>query len=269
MAAGCELQIRGVRSMRFVFVHGGFHGAWCWERTIAAVQALGHEGVAIDLPGHGARLGEPSDVADRRDSIVEVVEDGDFLVGHSGGGFDITVAADAVIDRIGGVIYLAAGLPMEGRSMPEALMHRPEGVEDDSRQGADAAGLLDHIEFRDDGSVAIKSLEDAREIFYHDCDDETVAWAWERLTPELAGDTATLPISTPDFWASDVQRSFIHCLQDHAQAPWMAEVIAGRLGVQKLEIDASHSPFLSRPAELAELLVQATTTPPVGPLRSE
>jgi hypothetical protein len=21
--------------MRFVFVHGGFHAAWCWDRTIA------------------------------------------------------------------------------------------------------------------------------------------------------------------------------------------------------------------------------------------
>jgi hypothetical protein len=31
-------------------------------------------------------------------------------------------------------------------------------------------------------------------------------------------------------------------------------------------IDASHSPFLSRPAELAELLVHATTTAPHGPL---
>lgn len=153
--------------------------------------------------------------------------------------------------------------------MPEALMHRPEGVVDDGRQGADAAGLLNHIEFRDDGSVAIKSLEDAREIFYHDCDDETVAWAWERLTPELAGDTATLPISVPAFWAGDLPRAFIHCLQDHAQAPWMAEHIAQRLGVDKLDIDASHSPFLSRPGELAELLVHATMTTPIGPLQPE
>jgi hypothetical protein len=33
-----------------------------------------------------------------------------------------------------------------------------------------------------------------------------------------------------------------------------------------LAIDASHSPFLSRPAELAQLLVHATTTAPIGPL---
>jgi hypothetical protein len=33
-----------------------------------------------------------------------------------------------------------------------------------------------------------------------------------------------------------------------------------------LTIDTSHCPFLSRPQQLAELLVHATTTKPVGPL---
>ena len=35
--------------MRFVLVHGGFHGAWCWERTIGELERLGHEAVAVDL----------------------------------------------------------------------------------------------------------------------------------------------------------------------------------------------------------------------------
>ena len=42
--------------MRFVLVHGGFHGAWCWSRTIPELQALGHDAIAIDVPGHGARV---------------------------------------------------------------------------------------------------------------------------------------------------------------------------------------------------------------------
>jgi hypothetical protein len=42
--------------------------------------------------------------------------------------------------------------------------------------------------------------------------------------------------------------------------------VAQRLGVEQLAIDTSHSPFLSRPRELAELLVHATTTTPIGPL---
>lgn len=47
---------------------------------------------------------------------------------------------------------------------------------------------------------------------------------------------------------------------------WLADTVARRLGVEQLGIDTSHSPFLSRPRDLAELLVHATTTDPVGPL---
>ena len=46
----------------------------------------------------------------------------------------------------------------------------------------------------------------------------------------------------------------------------LADTVARRLGVEQLGIDTSHSPFLSRPRELAELLVHATTPDPVGPL---
>ena len=41
---------------------------------------------------------------------------------------------------------------------------------------------------------------------------------------------------------------------------WLADTVTRRLGVEQLTIDTSHSPFLSRPRELAELLVHATTT---------
>src|ERR1700758_2577633 len=101
--------------MRFVLIHGGFHGAWCWERTIPELARLGHAAIAIDLPGHGARRDERSTLADRRDAILEVLAPGDVLVGHSGGGYDISLAAAAAPERAAHLVYLAAGLPLEGR----------------------------------------------------------------------------------------------------------------------------------------------------------
>ena len=66
--------------MRFVLVHGGFHGAWCWSRTVAELERLGHEAVAIDLPGHGERANEtePTTIAGRVASILAVVERGTY-----------------------------------------------------------------------------------------------------------------------------------------------------------------------------------------------
>ncbi|HSA39845.1 MAG TPA: alpha/beta fold hydrolase, partial [Mycobacterium sp.] len=110
--------------MRFVLVHGGFHAGWCWERTIAALEDLGHQGVAVDLPGHGARLEEESTLAGRTAAITVAMEPGDVLVGHSGGGFDATLAADAAPDLVSHIVYLAGALPREGRSYPEAVAMR-------------------------------------------------------------------------------------------------------------------------------------------------
>jgi len=110
--------------MRFVFVHGGFHAAWCWDHTISELAALGHDAVAVDLPGHGARVAEESTLANRRDAIASALKPGDVLVGHSGGGFDATLAADAAPDLVDHIVYLAAALPREGRTYPEAMAMR-------------------------------------------------------------------------------------------------------------------------------------------------
>lgn len=250
--------------MRFVLVHGGFHGAWCWDRVVPELERLGHGAVAVDLPGHGVRRDEevPTTFAGRTGAILEVVQPGDVLVGHSGGGFDITHAADAVPELISHVCYLAAALPREGRTWPEAMALRADGTMGDF----DAAGLVALLRFHEDGAMTIADVEGAREKFYHDCDDDTVHWAFERLCSERGGETSSTPVSVARFWAADLPRSFIRCLQDRAQERWHADLVTRRLGVAQLTIDTSHSPFLSRPRELAELLVHATATTPIAPL---
>lgn len=249
--------------MRFVLVHGGFHAAWCWQRAIAELNHLGHDAVAVDIPGHGTRLHEESTLAKRRDAIVGVLRAGDVLVGHSGGGFDITLAADAASDLVAHIIYLAAALPREGRTYPEAMAMRDS---EDGSFDADVGEMLSHLHFDEDGAMSFATFESAWKYFYHDCDEQTARWAFERLGPERFGETTTTPVSVPNFWAADLPRSYILCLQDRSKPRWLSDVVARRLGVDPLTIDSSHSPFLSRPTELAELLVHATTTTPVAPL---
>lgn len=66
------------------------------------------------LPWHGVRVAEESTLANRRDTILEALEPGSVLVGHSGGGFDATLGADARPDSVSHIVYLAAALPREG-----------------------------------------------------------------------------------------------------------------------------------------------------------
>ena len=148
--------------MRFVFVHGGFHAAWCWDRTIAELEMLGHHGVAVDLPGHGARIDEESTLANRSDAIVAALQPGSVLVGHSGGGFDATLAADAAPDQVSHVVYLAAALPREGRTYPEAMAMRDS---EDGEFEADVGEMLSYLKFDDDGAMWFADFDGAWKYF--------------------------------------------------------------------------------------------------------
>jgi pimeloyl-ACP methyl ester carboxylesterase len=255
--------------MRFVFVHGGFHAAWCWERTIDELTDFGHVGVAVDLPGHGALVGQESTLDNRREAIAEAMRSGDgkcVLVGHSGGGFDATLAADAHPDLVDHIVYLAAALPREGRTYPEAMAMRDSDDELGDDFDADVGEMLAYLKFDDDGAMWFSDFDGAWKYFYHDCDEATARWAFDRLGPERFGDTTVAPVSVQRFWDADLPRSFIRCLQDQSMPRWLADTVSRRLGVEQLTIDTSHSPFLSRPRELANLLVHAATTRATGPL---
>lgn len=256
--------------MRFVLVHGGFHAAWCWEHTIAELSSLGHDAVAVDLPGHGGLSDQESTLANRRDTIVAAFlaagSEKSVLVGHSGGGFDATLAADARPDLVSHICYLAAALPREGRTYPEAMAMRDDAEELTEGFDGDVGEMLGYLRFDEDGAMTFADFAGAWKYFYHDCDEATARWAFDRLGPERFGDTTVTPVSVRRFWEANLPRSFIVCEQDRSMPRWLADTVTRRLGVEQLRIDASHSPFLSRPRELAELLVRAAATEPVGPL---
>ena len=93
-----------VRMSQFLLVHGGFHGAWCWRKTVAELEKRGHRAKAIDLPGQGedqtpltkVTLGTMVDkiVVEMAGLPGQVV-----LVGHSLGGIAISVTGETVPER--------------------------------------------------------------------------------------------------------------------------------------------------------------------------
>lgn len=256
--------------MRFILVHGGFHGAWCWERVVPELAALGHRAIALDLPGHGARAAErPASYRGRVQPILDALEPGDVLVGHSGGGYDNAVAANLAPEKVGHMIFLAAGLPVEGKSVVEATGGATEtdasGKIVATKLMDDSTGMLRFITPLPDGTMRWRSREGAREFFYHDCDEATVDWAFSRLSPGISP-FPNEKLHLPDLWRAQPPRSYIRCLQDRSKPMSMSREVVRRLGVEELTIDSSHSPFLSRPRELAELFVRAVGSRPVGPL---
>ncbi|WP_156689912.1 alpha/beta hydrolase [Mycobacterium sp. Marseille-P9652] len=79
-----------------LFVHGGWHGAWCWEHFLDFFAGAGYRAVAISLRGHGASpTAKPLHkvtIADYLDDVRATADDlggAPVLVGHSLGGFVI------------------------------------------------------------------------------------------------------------------------------------------------------------------------------------
>jgi pimeloyl-ACP methyl ester carboxylesterase len=237
---------------RFLLIHGAMGGAWCWERVIPGLEGLGHEAVAIDLPGQGADSTPVSEITLPRyaEAVCSALEDFDepvLLTGHSMGGMVITQAAALRPDRVAGLVYVAAFLPQPGESLIE-ITHFPEAAGDSVQANLVVSG---------DPPVAMMPEEAALEALYHCCTPEQVAWALPRR-----GRQPVIPFTQPFELPSGngaafdpLPRAYVMCLQDRAIRPPLQRLLCERAGCDPvLEIDTDHSPWLSRTEELVGAL---------------
>jgi pimeloyl-ACP methyl ester carboxylesterase len=289
-------------NLPFVLVHGGWHGAWTYERVIPLLAGLGHAAVARDLPAHGlnARIplsylmrplessafaAEKSPVAtftldDYVTSIIQTIEEvrslghGKIvLVGHSMGGLPITAIAERVPQYIAHLVYLAAFMPKSGITVLDYIA-APE-----------SSGSLIGSQFKGD-PAAIGALrmdhhcEDAayrangKATFCGDISDEAYLAIANLLTPDVPLAPLVTPIATtPERWGG-VPRHYVMCLQDQAIPPLLqrrfiaeADAFVPARPTIVHHMNTSHSPFMSQPEVLAELLARIATSSVMGQRR--
>jgi pimeloyl-ACP methyl ester carboxylesterase len=240
--------------MRFLFVHGGYHGAWCWDKLTPELEGLGYTTLAIDLPGCNQRQAETASLASWRGALRDVVNDGDILVGHSMGGFAITLAADDVPDKIGRLIFLSAAVPVEGEAMGAATSDNV-AIEWPTTVGLHYEEFLEIIDLPNRGPcVRLTKQAAANKLFYHDCSSEDQDWAWAHLTP-LPLAPSLEAIRVPRFWSAPIPRDFIVTTDDYSHSRELDNIFMRRLGLSTgFSIVSSHSPFISQPTQTAKLL---------------
>jgi pimeloyl-ACP methyl ester carboxylesterase len=217
---------------RFLLVHGAFHGGWCWEKLIAELDTRGVAAEAVDLPF--TTPDEDREVVGL--AIDRLGRDGEpvVVVGHSFGGAVITAAAGGQRGHrpASHLVYLTA------------LMHAP----DEPIPVAESPGLA---AIRFEGDIASIDPAGAAKAFYHRCRVEDAAWATARLRPMP---TSTVMAELPDVVAwRHVPSTYIVCTDDQIIGPDDQRIMAGRAG-SSVEIDSDHSPFLSCPGQLADVL---------------
>lgn len=221
----------------FILIHGGLHGAWCWEKLQEQLSARGHTSVAMDMPVDRPQAW----MDDYADAVVDALAGQDvagaYLVGHSMGGMVAPrVAARLDCTRI---IFLCAG-----------FAHTTEEERAESA-AATRAAFFKSLKMDEQGRVSMDRNE-AIQLFYQDVEPELADWAVSRLRPQWAeGFNRVGPVAS----YADRVAHVIHTLGDSIIDPDRHRAMAeARFGITPIALPGDHSPFLSRPTELARVL---------------
>lgn len=230
---------------RFVLIHGAWQGAWSWCEVEPVLSALGHEVVAIDLPGHGDDRSPLNsitldDYLACTAAALQSQPDKSILVGHSMAGTIARQVAGSVQHAIAAYVSVAALLPSQGTDMLSLFSDfDPE--------------YMAQIQWSPDRRSACLSPEGVRSFFLTECTEATVQSVLPRLTAE-----PVVPFETPVYFAdTPVPRYYIECLRDRIVPIALQQSMhAGYPEDSVFTLDTGHAPHLSTPSDLARILHQ-------------
>ncbi|MFI6301548.1 alpha/beta fold hydrolase [Amycolatopsis thailandensis] len=211
------------------------HGSWHQPAHFDDVaERLRREGVDVTVPDVGAR--PIAEVTRTVQEIVDQAAEPPVVLGHSYGG----VIASG-LTGVSHLILLAAIISEPG----ETARYWIERVTEETGREPESLPLI----FDDEGMTHLDPAA-AREALYADCSDAVSERAIALLRPEPVSIFTESP--TGASW-KDTPNTYIVCSEDRALAPEMVAHFAARCETT-VTWRASHSPFLSRPVELATLI---------------
>jgi len=216
--------------------------------VVPELEARGHACVAPDLPIEDEAAGAEAYARVVVDALADV--DGRVVVvGHSLAGLTLPLVAAA--RPVHHLVWLGAVVPMPGMSYLDYLATQSDAVVFGGAEEMNDGELSDDLEPADGEGVVIP-WEGARASFYHDVPEPVARSAWARLRPQsMTPLTERYPLTE---WPA-VPSTYIVMSDDRTVGPaWSRRVATERLGADLIELEGSHSPFYSRPAELADVL---------------
>ncbi|MGO4634442.1 alpha/beta hydrolase [Streptomyces sp. 2RAF24] len=234
----------------FVLVSGPFTGGWVWGEVADRLRAAAAEAVPVGLTGmvDGPPGGPETDLETHVADVVRAIDacgaSEVVLVGHDYGIHPALGAADRRPGRVARVVYLDAGMPMDGDA---ALALVPEGTVE--RDGFVAAPSGE--EWRRWGSLEGIPAEALERL-----DRLAVPQPARTLTQplRLTGSPFDRPTTGVLCTANGSGIAMVELLV--ATGPPAFRVLAGpRVGF--LELATGHWPMLSAPGDLAEALLRA------------
>jgi len=179
--------------------------------------------------------------------ILERGLQGVILVGHSFGGTVVQKVAERLPDRIARVVFLDALVLGDGQCVFDNLP-------------ADYVALFNDLAGASSDNTMLIPWEIWRDNFIQDAPESVARSIWQQLSPE-PNQVNLDKLHLRGFYSLAIPRSFIYCRQDKALPPgYFHPRMSSRLGAFKLlEMDGSHEVMFTRPAELADQIIGASS----------
>ena len=246
----------------YVLIHGSWHGAWCWYKVSARLEAAGHQVIVPDMPGHGRDWTPPAAVTvqDNIDTILRILDAAPepvVLVVHSRNGMVVAQAAEARPEKLRAVVFLASLLPPIGdtAALAESIAPGQWAHDPDSDFATQEC-----IDYDPEAGWDMLQRRVFRNTLYADCSDDDVALSYALLTPEPRGpQSATdMPIRTTPERFGSVRRFYIELTLDRAVSiGWQRRLHQATPCERVFSIGASHSAYFSQPDQLTRCILIA------------
>jgi pimeloyl-ACP methyl ester carboxylesterase len=208
----------------FALIHGAGDVGWYWHLVEAELGERGHDVVAPDLPCDDDSAG----LSEYADTVIEAIGERTNLVvvAQSLGGFTAPLVCERVPVKL--LVLVAPMIPVPGEA--------PADYWTDTR-------YEEEVREHHDDEVA---------LFYHDVPPELVSEALKRGRTQ--SETRMGEPSPLKAWP-DVPTRVLLCRNDRLfPEHFLRRVARERLAITPNEIDSGHTPALSRPKELADVL---------------
>lgn len=248
--------------MRFVLVHGGWQGGWCWDAVAAGLRGAGHQVLNPTLRGSepddpaGSPVDRDVDLSTVGDDLVARITasgwDDVVLVGHSGGGPTVQYAADRLLPRVRRLVFVDAWVLRDGEATVDV---QPHGEAFRAMAAQDPGGGIE------------LDVRRWSEDFMNGAPPGLLAATTPRLVP-LPLRQLVQPIRLPRLRLGEPPgstpeaappTSYVFLRQDRAVDPAVWRRMAARLGTaREVGCDGPHEAMLTHPRDLCEALLAAT-----------
>ncbi|WP_406631534.1 alpha/beta fold hydrolase [Amycolatopsis sp. WGS_07] len=276
-----------------LLVHGAWHSALHWTSTQRALALHGLASVAVDLPGSGLGApvpsgyflpGQPGFASERSALHGVTLQDSTdvvlnalisartryrnvVLVAHSAGGGAASAAAEQAPELVDRLVYLSAFVPAGRPRFADYV---------GAKENADAVQIPPVGDPAELGAIRINPLSPdpavtdvIRRAFLDDLPEGSPDSWRQFLHPDLPFANFTTPISLTAARWGRISRSYVRLADDLALPPATQDLIiaeADRLTPENPfrvhSLPGGHSPFVTRPGELAKTLAAAALDRP-------